>query len=368
MSRFGAPQLLVAVALLLGGGLVMVYSASAVRAEFQFGQPHAYLLRQAVAAAVGGVALLALARMPLAWLERLGYAAWAASVVGIAATFGPLGVEANGARRWLAIGPVSFQPLEFAKLGVVLGVAAWLASHTGRMRDFRASALAPFALAGLPAALLAAQPDLGGAVMLLAIAGTLAFAAGARLGHLGLVALALAPAALHLTLGTSWRMRRLVAFLDPWRDRQDSGYQLVQSELAFGSGGWSGAGLGAGQQKLFYLPEAHTDFILPVIGEEAGLIGVACVLAGFAVVALCTLGIASRASSAFGTLLALGAGLMLWMQAALNAGVATGLLPTKGTTLPFVSYGGSSLVASLAATGLVLAVARPRRSGRRGWR
>ncbi|MCE2392393.1 MAG: putative lipid II flippase FtsW [Proteobacteria bacterium] len=368
MNRFGTPHLLIAATLLVGGGLVMVYSASAVSAELEQGASYAYLLRQLAAAAVGLVLLLGLARMPVVWIERLAYLAWAASVVSLAATFGPWGNEVNGARRWLVAGPVSFQPLELAKLGVIVGVARWLSAHSERIGDFRVGVVMPALLAGLPAALLLAQPDFGGAMLLLVHTGVLLFAAGARLGHLGCTAVAAAPVAVYLAVGSPYRVQRLVAFFNPWSDPLDTGYQLVQSELAFGAGGWTGAGLGAGLQKLFYLPEAHTDFIFSVIGEEAGLVGVGFVLACFAVIAVSSLGIASRAPTGFGTLLALGAGLVLWLQAALNMGVATGLLPTKGTTLPLVSFGGSSLVASLVAIGLILAVARPRKRRRAGWR
>jgi cell division protein FtsW len=364
----GTPQLLVALALLVGGGLVMVYSASAARSDVYYGVTWAYLLRQLTALGVGGIAFALLHRVPLPWLERLAYLAWALGVLLIAATLTPLGVEVNGAHRWLMLGPLRFQPLEPAKLAVILGVARWLASHASRMDDVRFSLLGPGLLAGLPAALLLLQPDFGGAMLILLFTGVLAFAAGARVGHLVLVAgLALPPAAA-VALLSPYRLRRLEVFLDPWADPLGNGYQLVQSQLAFGAGGWLGAGLGAGQQKLFYLPEAHTDFVLSVIGEELGLIGVGLVLACFCVIALSTLAIASRAGSVFASLVALGCGLTLWLQAALNGGVAMGLLPTKGATLPLLSYGGTSLVISLGAVGLILNVARPRRRGRRGWR
>jgi cell division protein FtsW len=368
LSRFGTPQLLVSAAVLVGGGLVMLYSASAVRSEQVFGVSYEYVVRQLGGAGVGLVALLALSRFPVPWLQRLAYLAWLGALGLIAATFSPLGHQVNGAQRWLVLGPVLFQPLEPAKLAVVLAVARWLATHQDRMNDIRVSIAMPALLTGAPALLLLAQPDFGGAALMLLNTSLMVFAAGARVGHMALVGLAAVPVAAVVALGSAYRLRRLQMFLNPWADPLGHGYQLVQSQLAFGVGGVSGVGLGAGQQKLFYLPEAHTDFILSVIGEEAGLIGVAALLGCFAVLALSTLGIASRASSAFATLLALGAGLVLWLQAALNAGVALGLLPTKGTTLPLISYGGSSIASSLAAIGLILAVARPRRSGRSGWR
>jgi cell division protein FtsW len=196
----------------------------------------------------------------------------------------------------------------------------------------------------------------------------LVFAAGARWDHLLLTASLALPGLAGALLMRSYRVQRLLAFLDPWADPRGHGYQLVQSQLAFGAGGLFGVGFGAGQQKLFFLPEAHNDFILSVVGEEVGLLGVAAVLVGFAVLTLSALGIAQRAKTPFATLVAVGASLLLWLQALLNSGVAMGLLPTKGSTLPLVSYGGTSLIASLAAIGLILNAAKPSKRGRAGWR
>jgi cell division protein FtsW len=368
LNRLGTPQLLVAALLLLGGGLVMVFSASAVRASIVFGSSGTYLLRQLAALAIGVLVAFTVSRIPCSWLERLAYLAWAGAVALILATFTPLGLEENGARRWLAVGPIVFQPLEPAKLGVILALARWLASQQHRMDDFRASILVPGLLAGIPAGLLLLQPDFGGAVLILAFTGILVFTAGVRLDHLGATALAALPVVIAVGFHERYRVLRFLSFLDPWADPRGAGYQIVQSQIAFGTGGLTGVGFGASQQKLGYLPEAHTDFILSVIGEETGLVGVTAVLVCFALVGLASLGIASRAKGSFATLLAIGASLPLWLQALVNAGVAMGVLPTKGTTLPFLSYGGSSLVTSLAAFGLVLNVARPARRGRTGWR
>jgi len=368
LSRFGSSQLAVAGVLLVGFGLVMVYSASAARSEVVFGTTLAYLGRQTLALALGLAVGAVCFHTPLAWLEKIGLFAWGAAVLALAAVFTPLGASGGGAQRWIALGPLAFQPLEPAKLGVLFGLAQWLASHQDRMDDYRISIGVPAVLAGLPVLLLLRQPDFGGAMLIATFSAVLIFAAGARLDHLALtlaLALPLAGAAL---LVRDYRVQRLLAFLDPWADPRGHGYQLVQSQLAFGAGGLFGVGFGAGQQKLFFLPEAHNDFILSVVGEEVGLFGVALVLIGFAVLALASLGIAQRAKSSFATLVTLGAGLMLWLQAVLNAGVAMGVLPTKGSTLPLVSYGGTSLVASLAALGLIANAARPTKRGRAGWR
>lgn len=318
LSRFGTSELLVSAILLLGFGLVMVYSASAARSEVVFGSSFAYLGRQSLALMIGlGFGALCFFT-PLPWLERVAYAAWGLSVLALVATFTPLGVGENGARRWIMIGSFPFQPLEPAKLGVIFGISQWLASHQDRMQDYRMSMVVPALLAGVPALLLLAQPDFGGAMLIVMFTGVLIFAGGARLDHLACTAAVVLPLAGLVMLLRQYRVARLVAFLDPWADPLGHGYQLVQSQLAFGAGGLFGAGFGAGQQKLFFLPEAHNDFILSVVGEEVGLIGVAAVLAGFAVLTLSALGIAQRAKSPFATLLAVGASLLLWLQTLLN--------------------------------------------------
>jgi cell division protein FtsW len=368
LSRLGTPQLLVSTALLLGIGTVMVYSASAMRAEAEFGSSTVYLLRQLQGIALGiGLGALA-ARVPLALLRRAAPLAWIAGTLLVALTLTPLGLSQNGAQRWLGFGGWSFQPLEVCKLGTTLALAWWLAGVEAHLRDFRFALLAPGLIAGVPAALLLLQPDFGGALLLLLAAGTLAFAAGARLLHLAAVAAAALPCVAYLAFAESYRLQRLAAFTDPWGDPLGSGYQLVQSLLAFGAGGVAGVGLGAGQQKLGYLPEAHTDFVLSVVGEELGLIGVVAVLALYLVLGLSSLAIASRCRDRFSQLTALGASLLIWLQGAVNAGVALGALPTKGTTLPLFSAGRSSLAASLVAIGLVLNAARPAKGGRTGWR
>lgn len=368
LSRLGTPQLLVSTALLLGIGTVMVYSASAMRAEAEFGSSTVYLVRQLQGIALGvGLGAIA-ARAPHAWLRLAAPFAWLVGTLLVAATLTPLGLAQNGAQRWLGVAGWSFQPLEVSKLGTVLALAWWLAGVEARMRDFRFALVAPGVIAGIPAALLLFQPDFGGALLLLLAAGTLAFAAGARLSHLAAVAALALPGAAALAFGASYRLQRLAAFTDPWGDPLGHGYQLVQSLLAFGAGGVTGVGLGAGQQKLGYLPEAHTDFVLSVVGEELGLIGVVCVLALYLLLGLSSLAIASRCRDRFSQLTALGASLLIWLQGAVNAGVALGALPTKGTTLPLFSAGRSSLAASLVAIGLVLNAARPAKGGRAGWR
>ncbi len=368
LKRLGIAQLLVAAAILIGTGLVMVYSASALRAELRFGSSSIYLVRQLTGLIVGLGVALAVSRIPMQWIRRFGYVAWFGAILVLIATFSPLGIEANGARRWIQVGPLILQPLELVKLGTVLALAQWLAAHQNNMSDYRMAVGIPLTIAAIPAALLMLQPDFGGAMMVIIFSVTLIYIAGARWGHLiatGAVAL---PLLAFIAVQRSYRIFRLESFLNPWADPFGEGYQLVQSLIAFGAGGVGGSGLGAGQQKLGYLPEAHTDFILSVVGEETGLIGVVIVLGSFALLGVAAIAIASRAKDFHSMAVAVGASLLLWLQGLVNGGVAMGLLPTKGTTLPLFSYGRSSLVVSLIALGLVMNVARPGKRGRSGWR
>jgi cell division protein FtsW len=299
-----------------------------------------------------------IANLPLAWLRSLSIPLWLVAIALLACTLVPgVGIERNGSARWLSAGPILFQPLEIAKLAVVLSVAHSLASRAERVRDIRVGLITPGLIAGVPAAIVLLQPDFGGAAMLGSLAIVMAFVSGARLSHLIAGGVLLVPAAVVVLFTRDYRIDRIVAWLDPFSSPYGNSYQLVQSLLSFVSGGLTGAGIGAGDQR-YYLPEAHTDFILSIAGEELGLIGVAGILIGFLGIAWCSVAVASRASEPFGMLVATGAGQLLWLQAALNAGVAMGLLPTKGTTLPFLSYGRSSLIASLIAVGLLLNVAR----------
>ena len=368
LKHLGAPQLIGSATVIIGLGLVSLYSASAVRAELVFGSSTTYLLRQLQGLGIGVATGSVAATLPLAALRKFAFAGWGITVLLLAATLTPLGVQHHGAQRWLELAGQSFQPLEFAKLGLVLALASWLASNEKELHRARFSLGVPALLASIPAGLLLLQPDFGGAAILIAFTIVMVFVAGARLSHLAAGAALSVPALALIAISAPYRWSRLQSFVDPFADASNHGYQLVQSLLAFGIGGTFGTGVGAGQQKLGFLPEAHTDFILSVVGEEMGLVGVAGVLCLFGFMGVASLGIASRARDSFSMLLATGASLLLWMQGCLNAGVAMGLLPTKGATLPLFSYGRSSLIASLIAIGLLLNVARPRASKRRGWR
>jgi cell division protein FtsW len=346
-----------AVVLLCACGAVAVFSASAPLAMDAALPPH-FLRHAAAIAMAAGVAGIA-SRIPLLWWRRLALPIWVTTVVALLLTL-ILGHTAGGATRWLQIPLLgaALQPAEFAKWATVLTVAALLGRRDGHNEvDGPRLALA-LALAAIPAALRLGQPDLGNAVILVSLCGLVLFVAGAQLRWL------VGPAALGAvgigvySLLNPYAMRRWVGFLDPWSRATTEGFQLVQSFVAFGRGGLSGVGIGDGRQKLFYLPEAHTDFILSIVAEETGLVGVLIVLGAFVALAVAGGRIALASKRRFPFLLAFGMTALLVMPALLNAAVVMGLVPTKGLTLPFLSYGRSSLFASALAVGVLLRVAR----------
>ncbi len=354
-------MLLGAILLLTALGAVMVYSASAVTAEVRLHDQFYFLERQLVAAAVGLGLLAALVRIGYRRLEALAYPILAATLLAMALALLPgIGRSAGGARRWIDLGVVSFQPAEAAKVALILYLARSLARKRDKVRLFSVGFLPHLLVGGLLMALSLAQRDLGTAVVLALLLFTLLFAAGARVGYLlGAVLVAL-PIGWRLVAGTPYRWQRIVAYLDPWRHREGVGFQIVESLIGIGNGGWFGQGLGQGKGKLFYLPAAHTDFIAAVIAEEAGLMGMALLLVLYAVVVWRGFRATYRAADAFGCYAALGATTLIGAQALVNLSVVLGLLPTKGLTLPFVSYGGSSLVTLLAASGVLLSVSAGR--------
>jgi cell division protein FtsW len=346
-----------AVVLLCACGAVAVFSASAPLSMDAALPPH--FLRHAAAIAVAaGVAGVA-SRVPLIVWRRLALPIWLVTVAALLMTL-ILGHTAGGATRWLQIPLLgaAVQPAEFAKWATVLAVAALLGRRDGHNEVDGPRLAVALGLATIPAALCLGQPDLGNAVILVSLCGLVLFVAGAQLRWL------IGPAALGAvgigvySLLNPYAMRRWVGFLDPWSRATTEGFQLVQSFVAFGRGGLTGVGIGDGRQKLFYLPEAHTDFILSIVAEETGLVGVLIVLGAFVALAVAGGRIALASKRRFPFLLAFGMTALLVMPALLNAAVVMGLLPTKGLTLPFLSYGRSSLFASALAVGVLLRVAR----------
>jgi cell division protein FtsW len=344
---------------LLSIGVVMVYSASAIVAADRFHDPYFFLKKQLFWALLGAGCLWLMLRLDYRRLER-----WvlplllAAGALLVLVLIPPIGQAINGTRRWIRLGPVSFQPAELAKLALVVYLAAFLAKKRGALADFRRDLLPPLAVAGALAALVFVQPDLGNCLTLLALTFALLFLAGGRVAHLALV---LAPALPLLAIAVwmaPYRLRRITAFVDPWGDPRGSGFQIIQSWLALGNGGILGQGIGGSRQKLFYLPESHTDFIFAIIGEELGFLGAAAVVALFVVLVWRGLRIGLRAPDPFGAYLALGITVLIATQTLVNLGVVTGLLPTKGLPLPFISFGGSALLVTMLSTGVLLNISQ----------
>jgi cell division protein FtsW len=345
-------------------GVVMVYSASAVLAGNRFHDWTYFLKRQVTWLAVGFVVLHLASRLDYMVWERWSVPILGLSLILLLAVLIPaLGVTAKGARRWFRAGPLSVQPAELAKFAVVFYLASYLNRKEDRIEDFRSGMLPPLVLIGVIAGLILIQPDLGTVVVLALLTFGLLFLGGCRVVHLIGLVLVTVPMGLALILSSPYRRQRLMTFLEPWKDPEAAGFQVTQSFLAFGSGGPFGVGLGESRQKLFFLPEAHTDFVLALVGEELGLVGTVALMLLFVVLVLRGFLIASRAQQPFGRYVALGITLLFGFQALINAGVVTGLLPTKGLTLPLVSYGGSSLVMSLLGIGILLSISRDRQGG-----
>lgn len=364
-ARAAADRSVLVVAVVLAlVGLVMVFSASAIVAGNRF-HDSIYFLKRHLAWLAFGFLLLQVG-------SRLDYRVWrkmALPILGVTLALlvlvlvPSLGVVAKGARRWLRLGPISVQPAEMVKLAVVLYLASYLTKKEGRITEFATGFLPPLLVVGLLAGLVLLQPDLGTVVVVGLVTLGMLFLGGARLAHLfGLVPFVL-PAVAVLIWKSPYRLQRLMTFLDPMRDPTGAGFQVNQSFLAFGSGGLFGVGLGEGEQKLFFLPEAHTDFVLALAGEELGLVGTSAIMLCYAALVLKGFQIAARAREPFGRYLALGIALLIGLQALINAGVVTGLLPTKGLTLPLVSYGGSSLMVTLLSIGILLSISRDRQGG-----
>lgn len=351
------PVLLCAVLALVSLGLVMVYSASAITAQEKLGDSFYFLKRQLVATAMGLVAMATMMKVGYRRLARLAYPLLIVAIILLILVVIPgIGTSAGGARRWLRLPGFSLQPAEVAKFAWVVYLAYSLAKKREKVATFSVGFLPHVILSVVLVGLCMLQPDFGSSVLILTVLFVLLFAAGTRLSYLvGTILLAI-PFGYHAIASTPWRLKRILAFLDPWAHRHGAGYQVAESLMSIGSGGLSGLGLGDGRQKLFFLPEAHTDFIFAILAEELGLVGVAAVVALYAVILWRGMRAALSAGETFGTYLGLGITSVIAFQAVVNMSVAMGLLPTKGLTLPFISYGGSSLVMLMAAAGVLLSL------------
>jgi len=344
---------------LLAAGAVMVYSASSARTLLEGqGDGTMYLVKYLIFGALGLVVLQVLARNGLAWLPRLTTALLALSFLLLIAVKVPgIGVEINGAQRWLGAGPLQFQPSELMKLALVLYAAGLLATTPSRLRNLRGVTGPLLLVAGAAIVLIASQPDLGTALVVAFTLGALLLVAGVPLGLLARIAGTGAVLVLLFALADPERASRLTAFMNPWADASDTGFQSVQGQIAVGSGGFFGVGLGESVQKVFYLPEAHTDFILAVIGEELGIAGICGLLFLYGLIGYAGLRTAKAAATRYTQLLAAGLTALIMCQALLNVFAVLGVAPLTGVPLPFISSGSSSLLTLLATMGLLLNIA-----------
>ena len=348
---------LLAASVLISMGVVMSYSGTAPLALRESVPP---LFLQHLKALCGGLALAAAASfVPLRFWHRCAMPLWAVGVLLLLATY-LFGAETNGAQRWLVIPGIGFrfQPVEPVKCATLLAVAASVARQPGRQGLSRQTALLGAGIAIVPVILLLSQPDFGNAVLLTLLVILLLLVAGTPIRDLAIPSILLVACIPIYLLRNPYALRRIVAFQDPYADPQGAGFQLIQSFVAFSKGGLVGVGLGNGRQKLFYLPEAHTDFILALVAEELGLLGVLIVLGAFAALLVAGVRIARRSQKRFAVLVAFAMTTLLTIPAIINGAVVMGLMPTKGLTLPFLSYGGTSLVMCCIALGILLGIAR----------
>ena len=347
--------LLIATLALVVIGIVMVYSTSAILAGDRFGDPYYFLKRQALFAGIGLILMILMMFFPYEVLKRFAYPILILSILFLIAVLIPgVGHRAGGSMRWLKILAFSFQPSEFAKLGLIIFLAYLLTKKEEKIRSFSFGFLPTILFSGVVIALVMKEPDFGAALFLTVMVLLLLFVSGARVIYIVGAFLVAAPVTYYFLMNVGYRYKRLMSFIRPWEDPTGTSFQIIQSFLSFGSGGLFGLGLGEGRQKLFFLPAPHTDFIFSVIGEELGLVGAMVVVLLFFILTLRGIHIGLSLEDRFGAYLAFGITLMISLQAVINMGVVLGLLPTKGLTLPLISYGGTSLVANLVGVGILL--------------
>ena len=360
------PWLLGSTFVLLALGVVMVYSASVAHADREMHNSAYFLVRHASYTLLGLILMAFVMRTRVRWWEKSGPLLLLLGIVSLVVVLVPgIGAHVNGSSRWIKLGIVNLQPSEFMKLFMVIYVAGYLVRKQESLKNFTQGIVMVSLVLAVIGALLLLEPDMGSMVVITVTVFAMLFLGGVRFWHFMVVlALGLGGMVL-LTIISPYRMGRVTSFLDPWADPFDTGFQLVQALIAFGRGEWLGVGLGASIQKLFYLPAAHTDFVFAVMAEELGLVAVLAMMVVFGIVIVRAFAIAHQAEAVgqlYSARLAQGLGLLLGSQAMINMGVNMGLLPTKGLTLPFVSYGGSSMLASCMAMGLLLLIGREARA------
>src|SRR5437763_3679009 len=354
-KRISVDKVLFAVTLLLVLiGVVMVFSASAVMAKDRFGSPYAFFLRQMAWAIAGFLAMVVIAKIDYRHYKHPAIVFGLLSITTLLLIAVFFFDRSHNTHRWIHLGLLSLQPSELAKPAIILFLAYFLESRAKTIEDWRGTLLPALIPSLMLAALIVKQPDLGTAIACIFITASVFFVAGLELRYFAYGALASLPLLDLLILRVGWRYKRILAFMDPYADPQGSGFHIIQSLIAVSTGGIAGVGLMEGKQKLFYLPEPHTDFIFSVISEEVGLLGAIAVLLLFAIFLYRGVRVALGAPDQFGRFLATGITAMVVVQALFNISVVLGMLPTKGIPLPFISYGGTSLLVTLACVGVLL--------------
>lgn len=335
-------------------GVVMVYSASNIMAAKKFHDGFFFLKRQGLFSLVGFAIMLGVMHIDYHTWKKLAVPILLACLAMLVMVLIPgIGGKAGGSSRWIKLPGFNLQPSEMAKLALIMYMAYSLDKKQDKVKNFAEGIIPYMIVLAILIGCLALQPDLGGALTLVAVAMTMLFAAGMRVSHFLSMLLLMLPLLMY-KLSRGYHKSRMEAWFNPWSDPEGKGFQIIQSWLALGTGGVFGLGLGEGKQKLFYLPEAHTDFILSVVGEELGFLGVIVIIGMFFLLVQRAMRIAVAAPDPFGRFLAFGIAVLFGIEASVNMGVVTGLLPTKGLALPFISYGGSSLLVNLFAVGILL--------------
>lgn len=349
--------LLIVVLGLAGFGLIMIYSASAIIAHKNYGDSFYFLKKQIAWTVISTAAMLMISRIDIDIWKRLHFPLILISYILLLLVIIPgIGSEINHARRWFRFGPLSFQPSELAKLSIIVYLSKYLIKKGERIKDFMDGFLPPLIIVGIMFLLIIAEPDMGTALVIGAGSAAMLFIGGARMTHILGIFISFLPVALALVINIGYRWKRIITFLDPSRDPLGAGYQINQSFVAFGNGGILGTGVGEGRQKLFFLPEAHTDFIFSVIGEELGFVGSALVIILFMFFLWRCFKIIRSHWGSFEGYLATGISLFIGIQILINLCVVTGLFPTKGLALPFLSFGGTSLLTNMIMIGILYAI------------
>jgi len=348
-------KLLFPVLILVGIGIVMVYSASSAMALKKFGADSYFLKKQSLFALAGIIVLVAFRHIPYKLFRPLTYVILLFALgLLISVKIPGIGYSAGGAERWIRFSGLSFQPSEFARFAMIIYLAYSMSKKQDKIEVLSIGFIPHVAVLAMFTGLIIIQPDFGSVMILCAVTWIMLFAGGVKITHLLSGLVVVLPPAIYFMQTADYRMKRILSFMDPWKHSSDSGYQVVHSLMAFGSGGIFGSGIGQGYQKLFYLPEPHTDFIFAVIGEELGLLGVLATLGLYSVIMWRGISISKNSKDLFGAFVSIGLTSALGLQVCINMGVAMGLLPPKGLALPFLSYGGTSLLVNMACIGILM--------------